>query len=143
LSRFHWTHNYSTAFLNLLNAELNPICHLLALLGAHYLLHISRIRDKELFLLLTLQSVVDLVFQYSPFPKVCGHYLPLFYSHLYKYFRSAVNSIVLFSQKSCVFTGLGYQPKTQHRTLPTRVSLFICIFTPYLSGLGKPTQPPA
>ena len=29
---------------NSLNAELNPICHLLALLGAHPILHISRIR---------------------------------------------------------------------------------------------------
>ena len=29
---------------NPLNAELNPICHLLALLGAHPILHISRIR---------------------------------------------------------------------------------------------------
>jgi hypothetical protein len=29
---------------NPLNAELNPICHLLALLGAHLILHISRIR---------------------------------------------------------------------------------------------------
>jgi len=30
--------------LNPLNAELNPICHLLALLGAHHILHVSRIR---------------------------------------------------------------------------------------------------
>jgi len=30
--------------LNPLNAELNPTCHLLALLGAHHILHISRIR---------------------------------------------------------------------------------------------------
>jgi len=29
---------------NPLNAELNPICHLLALLGAHHILHLSRIR---------------------------------------------------------------------------------------------------
>jgi len=29
---------------NTLNAQLNPICHLLALLGAHHILHISRIR---------------------------------------------------------------------------------------------------
>jgi hypothetical protein len=28
------------------NAELNPICHLLALLGAHHILHINRIRVK-------------------------------------------------------------------------------------------------
>jgi len=33
---------------NPLNAELNPICHLLALLGAHHLLNISRIRVKIL-----------------------------------------------------------------------------------------------
>jgi len=32
---------------NPLNAELNPICHLLALLGAHHILHFSRIRVKE------------------------------------------------------------------------------------------------
>ena len=31
---------------NPLNAELNPIFHLLALLGARYILHVSRIRVK-------------------------------------------------------------------------------------------------
>ena len=30
-----------------LNAELNPICNLLALLGAHHILHISRVRVKK------------------------------------------------------------------------------------------------
>jgi len=29
---------------NPLNAKLNPICHLLALLGAHHILHVSRIK---------------------------------------------------------------------------------------------------
>ena len=33
--------------LNTLNAELNPISHLLALLGAHHILHVSRIRVKR------------------------------------------------------------------------------------------------
>ena len=33
-------------YINPLNAELNPICHLLALLGAHLILHVSRIRVK-------------------------------------------------------------------------------------------------
>jgi hypothetical protein len=33
--------------VNLLNAELNPVCHLLALLGAHPILHVSRIRVKK------------------------------------------------------------------------------------------------
>jgi hypothetical protein len=32
--------------LNTLNAELNFICHLLALSGAHHILHVSRIRVK-------------------------------------------------------------------------------------------------
>jgi hypothetical protein len=32
---------------NPLNAELNPICHLLALLAAHHILHISRIKVNE------------------------------------------------------------------------------------------------
>jgi len=34
-------------FINPLNAELNPICYLLALLGAHHFLHVSRIRVKH------------------------------------------------------------------------------------------------
>jgi hypothetical protein len=34
--------------INPLNAQLNPICHLLALLGTHHILHVSRIRVKHL-----------------------------------------------------------------------------------------------
>ena len=34
------------ADINPLNAELNLICHFLALLGAHHILHVSRIRVK-------------------------------------------------------------------------------------------------
>jgi hypothetical protein len=30
--------------INPLNAQLNPICHLLALLGPHHIFHVSRIR---------------------------------------------------------------------------------------------------
>ena len=39
------THSASRP-LNSLNAELNPIRHLLALVGAHHILHVSRIRVK-------------------------------------------------------------------------------------------------
>jgi len=35
-----------TNYINPLNAELNPICYLLALLGAHHFLHVSSIRVK-------------------------------------------------------------------------------------------------
>jgi hypothetical protein len=38
------TLNLILKFLNPLNAKLNPICPLLALLGAHHILHFSRIR---------------------------------------------------------------------------------------------------
>jgi hypothetical protein len=33
-----------TSNINPLNPELNPICHLLTLLGAHHILHVSRMR---------------------------------------------------------------------------------------------------
>jgi len=39
--------NVENAF-NPLNPELNPICYLLALLGAHHFLHVGRIRVKLL-----------------------------------------------------------------------------------------------
>jgi len=35
---------YNLPYINPLNAKLNPTCHLLALLGAHHILHVSRIR---------------------------------------------------------------------------------------------------
>ena len=42
--------------INPLNAKLNPICHLLALLRAHHILHVSRIRVKH--------SVIQLMHKY-------------------------------------------------------------------------------
>jgi len=42
---------------NPLNAELNPICCLLALLGAHHFLHVSRIRVKSLTFRLLLSYI--------------------------------------------------------------------------------------
>jgi hypothetical protein len=35
--------------INTLNAELNPICHLMTLLGAHHILHVSKVRVKFKF----------------------------------------------------------------------------------------------
>jgi hypothetical protein len=37
----------SDCLFNPLNAELNPICQLLALVGAHHILHVSRLRVKD------------------------------------------------------------------------------------------------
>ena len=57
---------YSTAvkvkltLFNPLKAELNPICYLLALLGAHHFLHVSRIRVKSL----TLRLLMSYIYKY-------------------------------------------------------------------------------
>jgi hypothetical protein len=48
-----------TLLFNPLNAELNPICYLLALL-AHHFLHVSRIRVK----LLTLMLLINVIYIY-------------------------------------------------------------------------------
>jgi len=45
---YHKPVDWVIYFINPLNPELNPICYLLALLGAHHFLHVSRIRVKLL-----------------------------------------------------------------------------------------------
>ena len=47
-------------YINPLKPELNPICYLLALLGAHHFLHISRIRVK----LLTFRLLMSYIYIY-------------------------------------------------------------------------------
>jgi len=51
---------FFTITLNPLNPELNPICYLLALLGAHHFLHVSRIRVK----LLTFRLLMSYIYIY-------------------------------------------------------------------------------
>ena len=45
---YHVQHEETTGklYVNPLSVKLNPICHLLALLGAHPILHVSRIMVK-------------------------------------------------------------------------------------------------
>jgi len=50
--------NKNKHIFNPLNPELNPICYLLALLGAHHFLHVSRIRVK----LLTFRRLMSYVY---------------------------------------------------------------------------------
>ena len=47
-------------FINPLKPELNPICYLLALLGAHHFLHVSRIRVKLLTFRLLMSYIYDI-----------------------------------------------------------------------------------
>jgi hypothetical protein len=48
--------------LNPLNAKLNSICHILALLGAHHILHVSGIRVK---------GEAQIVYQFCTQPLRC------------------------------------------------------------------------
>ena len=50
--------------LNPLNAALHPICYLLALLGAHHFLHVSRIRVKSLTLRLLMSYIHIYIYIY-------------------------------------------------------------------------------
>ena len=51
--------NVSVIQFNPLNAELNTICHLLALLGAYHTLHVSRVRvDRYTSDIIGLQNIL-------------------------------------------------------------------------------------
>ena len=57
-----WSYSHTSSLcLNPLNPELNPICYLLALLGAHHFLHVSRIRVK----LLTFRLLMSYIYIWS------------------------------------------------------------------------------
>jgi len=60
-------HNVCDELFNPLNAELNPICHLLALLGVHQFLHVSRIRVKSLTLRLLMSYIYIYIYMEHPF----------------------------------------------------------------------------
>ena len=64
--RFECTFIYT---INPLNPELNPICYLLALLGAHHFFHVSRIRVK----LLTFRLLMSYIHMEHPFLMILDH----------------------------------------------------------------------
>jgi len=58
-----------SVYINPLKPELNPICYLLALLGAHHFLHVSRIRVK----LLTFRLLMSYIYMEHPFLMFLDH----------------------------------------------------------------------
>ena len=54
--------------INPLNPELNPMCCLLALLGAHHFLHVSRIRVKSLTFRRLLSHIYIYIYIYMEHP---------------------------------------------------------------------------
>jgi len=62
--------------INPLNAQLNPICHMLALLGAHHILHISRVRVNDIcFSHYYFTSLISLAFMQSEVTALLGNHL--------------------------------------------------------------------
>ena len=51
--------------LNPLNAELNPICYLMALLRPHHFLHVSRIRVKSFIVRLLMSYIYIYIYIWS------------------------------------------------------------------------------
>jgi len=95
--------------INPLNAELNPICHLLALLGVHHFLHVSRIKVK--WKLYHLNSTAwldhpDWLFFYSLYLCYCSQVKKLWdtkISHI-SLVRSWLNFHMNNVQSSCTST---------------------------------------
>jgi len=81
--------------LNPLNAELNPICHLLALLGAHHILHVSRIRVKGYFNPLN-----------AELNPICHLLALLGAHHILHVSRIRVNDYHLFNKRFCCMNSL-------------------------------------
>jgi len=76
------------ADVNPLNPEWNPICHLLALLGTHHFLHVSRIRVK----LLTFRLLMPYIYIYME------HQFLMFLDHTQR--RSTVGRTPLDEDKT-------------------------------------------
>ena len=64
LIRINTNAQHDLTLINPLNAELNPICCLLALLGAHHFLHVIRIRVKSLSLRLLMSYIYIYIYIY-------------------------------------------------------------------------------
>ena len=65
-----WRHvSTQGVIINPLNAELNPICYLLALLLAHHFFHVSRKRVKSL----TLRRLMSYIYMEHPFLMFLDH----------------------------------------------------------------------
>ena len=66
-----------TVMFNTLNPELDPICYLLALLGAHHFLHVRRIRVKSL----TLRQLMFHIYIYIYIYIYMEHLFLMFLDH--------------------------------------------------------------
>ena len=74
LCMIHWIEFSNMPIIfNPLNPELNPICYLLALLGAHHFLHVSRIMVKSLPLRLLMLYIYIYIYMERIFLMFLDH----------------------------------------------------------------------
>jgi hypothetical protein len=117
-----------------LNTELNPICHLLALLGAHHIFHVSRIRVNTVCMKLNV-SCLERIF--------VGWVIHLGWCNKFW--------ILLFCYVSTSFSRLRPQPSSWEHTVPivlTYVQLWLrpsldskwhyALVHPFIWGLTDP-----
>jgi len=110
--------------LNLLNAELNPICHLLALLGAHPILHISKIRVKKQhknYFLVRIRSLSLVHKQYKAIIIIIiWHYSPLWvFTFSAKSLQVLLSLAVSFPFLTLSFFRSSMTSSNHHCCLPT------------------------
>ena len=72
-SLLHLRRGFTYLYINPLNPELNPISCLLALLGAHHFLHVSRIKVKSLTLRLLVSFIYIYIYMEHPFLMFLDH----------------------------------------------------------------------
>jgi hypothetical protein len=81
--------------VNPLKAELNPICHLLALLGAHHILHINRLTPNDPYMgrtaPLTSKRCILHIYSTTIGTEYFKHalYSPFFFSSKFSLFHNA------------------------------------------------------
>ena len=75
-----------------LNDDLNPICHLLALLGAHHILHVSRIRVNVLYVVRIFFVKTNLIPLNAELNPICHPLALLGAHHILRVSRIRVNA---------------------------------------------------
>ena len=70
---YHIAYTVVSLRINPLNPELNPICYLLVLLGAHHFLHVSRIGVKSLTFRRLMSYIYIYIYMEHPFLIFLDH----------------------------------------------------------------------
>jgi hypothetical protein len=79
-------------YLNTLNAELNPIRHLLAMAGTHHFVHVSRIRVKHFYV-----TVLEINISIQQFASITAEIAPAMTSEIIGFIWLCKKNIPLYT----------------------------------------------